>query len=39
MSKGQVKQGKSNQPKTSAKDKKIKKAAKAEAKRQQGKPL
>jgi hypothetical protein len=36
MSKGQIKQGKSNQPKVSTKDKKIKKAAKAEAKRQQG---
>lgn len=36
MSKGQVKQGKSNQPKVSTKDKKIKKAAKAEAKKLQG---
>jgi len=36
MSKGQIKQAKSNQPKLSTKDKKAKKAAKAEAKKQQG---
>jgi hypothetical protein len=37
MSKGQIKQGKSNQPKVSTKDKKAKKAAKAQAKRIEGK--
>jgi hypothetical protein len=38
MSKGQIKQGKNNQPKLSTKDKQAKKANKAEAKRLEGKP-
>lgn len=39
MAKGQVKQGKSNQPKLSTKDKKAKKAGKADAKRLENKVL